>query len=130
MPSILIADDTEAVLTVLHDAFTALGFTTVLARNGQEALTLFCLHQPDLIILDMLMPHTEGLETIISIREVNTTVPIVAISGAYIGTYTDLLQLAIAVGANRAIRKPFIVTELRESIVKEYFPKHTIPPRP
>lgn len=128
MPSILIADDSKEVRTVLHDAFTQFHFTTVIARDGEEALTLFCLHVPDLVIIDILMPRIEGLETIIHIREVNNMVPIIAITGGDIGEHADLLSLAQKAGATRAIQKPFDVITLRESILTDYFPTHTISP--
>jgi len=129
MPAILIAEDDLAILNVLHDAFTQYGFSTVLAKNGEEALTLFCLHTLDLIITDLMMPGMEGLETIIRIRSVNATIPIIAMTGGAIGPEADLLTLAMKAGATESLKKPFIVTDLRDSIHRHYFPDHPIPLR-
>ncbi|WP_407523251.1 response regulator transcription factor [Lacibacter sp. MH-610] len=59
---ILIADDEPDILEILEYNLLAEGFTVVKAKNGDEALDLAKLHQPDLMILDVMMPRKTGME--------------------------------------------------------------------
>jgi two-component system, OmpR family, alkaline phosphatase synthesis response regulator PhoP len=60
--TILIADDEPDILEILEYNLSAEGFTVVRAKNGDEALDLAKAHQPDLIILDVMMPRKTGME--------------------------------------------------------------------
>lgn len=59
---ILIADDEPDILEILEYNLLAEGFTVVKAKNGDEALDLAKQHQPDLMILDVMMPRKTGME--------------------------------------------------------------------
>ena len=60
--TILIADDEPDILEILEYNLSADGFTVVKAKNGDEALDMAKVHQPDLIILDVMMPRKTGME--------------------------------------------------------------------
>ncbi|MFN5135830.1 MAG: response regulator transcription factor [Chitinophagaceae bacterium] len=60
--TILIADDEPDILEILEYNLSAEGFTVVKAKNGDEALDYAKLHNPDLIILDVMMPRKTGME--------------------------------------------------------------------
>jgi len=60
--TILIADDEPDILEILEYNLSAEGFSVVKAKNGDEALDYAKLHNPDLIILDVMMPRKTGME--------------------------------------------------------------------
>ncbi|RYF88532.1 MAG: response regulator, partial [Caulobacteraceae bacterium] len=73
-------------------------------------------HTVDLMILDILMPHRDGLETILTLRREGRRFPILAISagGMLDGAY--LLQTARAFGADETLFKPFSPERLRAAV--------------
>lgn len=64
MPRILVADDDEAICDTVEDALHLAGYTTIRARNGQEALDQIRKQRPDLAILDINMPKLNGFELV------------------------------------------------------------------
>lgn len=68
MKKILVADDTVLVRKILKDALTKAGFEVVEAENGRIAYNLAVEENPDLIVLDVMMPYSTGIETTINIR--------------------------------------------------------------
>lgn len=79
---ILITEDEPSMLRILHDKLTEAGYKTFQATNGQEGLALALQHHPDLILLDILMPTTDGLTMMQRLREDpwGKTVPIIALT--------------------------------------------------
>jgi len=69
MPSVLIVDDDPKLLKMLQRTLTYENLDVLTASNGLEALPLVRAHQPDLIILDWLMPQMDGLAFIQTLRE-------------------------------------------------------------
>jgi len=56
MPTILVADDDEKLLKMIRRTLIYDGFQVVTATNGREALTQIQIHEPDLVVLDWMMP--------------------------------------------------------------------------
>ena len=115
MATILIVDDEEDILTLLSAVLARHGHTTLIARNGHEAVRLFAAGSVDLVLCDLVMPERDGIETIRAIRGRATSVPIVAMSGG-VATRNpmlgDLLVMARHLGASEVLRKPFATDEL------------------
>ncbi len=65
---ILIADDEEPIVEMLATFVADLGYTPVVAQNGQEALDLARQHEPALIITDLMMPIMNGADLILVLR--------------------------------------------------------------
>ncbi|MGE3335986.1 MAG: response regulator [Rhodospirillaceae bacterium] len=108
---LLIEDDAlvaDAVQTVLRKA----GYTVVTIPNGAVALAKLEGERPDLILTDILMPEKEGIETIRDIRARDQQVPIVVYSGGGMMKNFEFLNMAVKLGANDALRKPFANEEL------------------
>lgn len=101
---LLIADDSKLLRKKLRDELEKLGCEVIEAANGKEAITLDLEHEPDGIILDIVMPEVGGIEALQTIREVSPDVPVVMLSSA--GT-PQKLMLTLKMGAIDFIQKPY-----------------------
>jgi len=110
-PTVLVIDDDEAVRSSLEMLLETYGFQVVLARDGRQGVTAFRANAPDVVLVDLMMPVQDGLETIALIRREWPKARIVAMSGAGIGNW-DGLAAARGLGADYAIEKPFEADEL------------------
>lgn len=106
---ILIADDEAPIRQLLVDYLGQLGYETAEACNGLDALQKVKTFDPGLIILDLVMPEQEGIETIHEIRVSNKHLKIIAVSGAFAGQF---LRTAELLGANAVLPKPLNLGEL------------------
>jgi len=106
---ILIADDVEAVTTLLVTALEIAGYEVIVARNGQQALELGRDQGFDLAILDQLMPGLLGIEILKQWREAGIEVPVIVLSGV---EDDETVVGSLESGATDFIRKPFRLPEL------------------
>lgn len=107
-PTVLIVDDEKALRDFVRRNLEVRGFNTQTAANGLEALALFNTHNVDLVIMDVMMPRMDGLETITRIRQ-HSLVPVIVLSA--LGEEADKIQ-ALNLGADDYLTKPFGVGEL------------------
>jgi two-component system KDP operon response regulator KdpE len=107
-PTVLIVDDEKSLRDFVRRNLEVRSFHTLTASNGLEALALFNTHNVDLVILDVMMPGMDGLETIRRIRQ-DSLVPIIILSA--LGEENDKIQ-ALNLGADDYLTKPFGVGEL------------------
>ena len=105
---VLVVDDEVALRDFVRRNLEIRGFQVLTAANGLEALALFNAHPVDLAILDLMMPHMSGLETIQRIRQ-ESLIPIVVLSA--LGEESDKVK-ALNLGADDYLTKPFGVGEL------------------
>lgn len=108
MQSVLVVDDDPHIREVVCFALTQAGFNTLIATNGEEALVQHRLHDPDLVILDVLMPELDGLAVCRALREISA-VPIVLLSSR--DEEVDRI-LGLDMGADDYVGKPFSPREL------------------
>ncbi|MCX6081711.1 MAG: response regulator transcription factor [Chloroflexi bacterium] len=106
--NILAVDDDPGILTAIKQALLAHRFEVGTAADGIEALAQFKLLQPDLILLDLMMPRMDGLEVCRQIRAVDPT-PIIILSIK--GSEADIVS-ALNLGADDYLVKPFRLAEL------------------
>ncbi|WP_373975873.1 fused response regulator/phosphatase [Chitinibacter sp. SCUT-21] len=101
----MVVDDTEAILLLISRFVEALGHSALVARNGQQALEVWREEQPDLVLMDVMMPVMSGPEAAVQIKaEAGATwVPIVFVTG--VGEENALAD-AIERGADDYINKP------------------------
>jgi two-component system response regulator RegX3 len=106
--SILLAEDEESFIEALVVGLGHEGFKVTVARDGAEALQLFDESEPDLVLLDLMLPKLSGLDVCRSIRA-HSTVPIIMVTakGAEIDTV-----VALEVGADDYVTKPYRLREL------------------
>lgn len=106
--TILVADDDEMIVDVLLDQFTREGYAVVTAGDGVEALHKARLAQPDLILLDVMMPKLQGWEVLRELRR-DSTAPVLMLTAR--GEELDRV-LGLELGADDYIVKPFSFREL------------------
>jgi two-component system, OmpR family, KDP operon response regulator KdpE len=106
--NVLIVDDEKPIREFIRKNLDVRGFNTTTAANGLEALAAYNTQPIDLVILDIMMPRMDGLETIRRIRQASIT-PIIVLSA--LGEETDKIT-ALNLGADDYLTKPFGVGEL------------------
>ncbi len=110
---VLIADDYVVTRLLLRNVLEAEGHEVIEAADGAAALRLAAQAPVDLFLCDLFMPDVDGLEAIRRFRDSFPRVPVVALSGGAFGGSMDLLPVAAVLGADRVLRKPFVLTELQ-----------------
>jgi len=108
MTSVLVVDDEKPLRDFVRRNLEVRGYHVLSAANGLEALAIFERERIDLIILDLMMPHLDGLEVTRRLREVST-VPIIVLSA--LDEENDKVR-AFDLGADDYLTKPFGVEEL------------------
>ncbi len=109
MKSILIVDDSENILLALETLFKEENFNTIFASNGKEALKELEENGPDIILMDIEMPVLNGMDTLINLRKMGYTVPVILMTA---GDFVTRREKALELGAQECIRKPFDCFEL------------------
>ncbi len=110
---VLIVDDDVDTLGLLSAAMRQIGFTSLVAADGYEALAMTRRYRPDLILLDLRLPGMDGYEALAHLKRdaVTQVIPIVAISAHVADTEQERKRL-IASGAASFLPKPFSIEEL------------------
>ena len=116
MAEILIIEDDAEVRELLKTLLSRSGHTVREARDGREGIHSFRTSHADLIITDLIMPHKEGLETIIDLRQEFPDLKIIAISGGSRDNRENYLNTAKLCGASRIFHKPFDNRELLTAV--------------
>jgi two-component system alkaline phosphatase synthesis response regulator PhoP len=117
---ILIADDEQHILDTVRAYLKEGGFQVIAARDGREALFTFRHEQPDLVILDVMMPEMDGWESARLIRR-ESDVPIIFLTARV----DDVDQITgLEIGADEYITKPFsprvLVAQVRAVLRRSY----------
>ena len=109
---ILLVDDEDAYRQMMCRTLTEMGYEVMEARNGKEAVQVHELCQADIVLTDLIMPDTDGIEIIREFKRIHAPVKIIAMSGGgWIGT-RDYLKAAKLIGADETLTKPFSKEEL------------------
>ena len=108
MYNILICDDEKDIVSALKIYLTAEGYNTFCAYNGSEAIKLIEENEIHLVLMDIMMPETDGISAMIKIREFSN-VPVILLTAK--SEDTDKI-LGLNVGADDYITKPFNPVEL------------------
>jgi DNA-binding response OmpR family regulator len=110
--TILVVDDEPTLRETLVDALEADGFRVVAAADGRQALTTFRAEQPDLVLLDLMLPELSGIEVCRIIRQ-ESGVPIVMLTAK--DSELDKV-VGLELGADDYVTKPFSLRELSARI--------------
>jgi two-component system KDP operon response regulator KdpE len=106
--SILLVDDEERILNFLKTKLKSSGYDVMLACDGNEAIKQARDQEPDLIILDVMMPKKDGFEALRELRSFST-VPVIMLSA--VGEDADRIK-GLGLGADDYLPKPFNPDEL------------------
>ncbi len=114
---ILIVEDNIDVIYILRRQVANMGYETLLATNGKEAVEMASLHLPDLILMDIMLPEMDGLEATRLIRRNPKTqsIPIIAATARI--TMKDREE-CLQNGCDGYIAKPFTPAQLSANIEK------------
>jgi two-component system response regulator MprA len=106
---ILVIDDDEKITSLIRRSLAFEGYSVITASNGSDGLKQLLSHEPELIILDVMMPQLSGWEVIQRLRDGGITIPVLMLTAKdEIGDRVKGLDL----GADDYLVKPFALEEL------------------
>lgn len=120
MPLVLVVDDEDQIRQLIRESLELAGYEVEEACNGKEGLERYRTKSADLVIMDVLMPDQDGLESILTLRREFPHSRVIAMTGGsdMIGML-NFLDVAKMLGARRTIQKPFEVRSLLEAVATE-----------
>ena len=108
-PRVLVVDDDRAVRDSLRRSLEFNGYEVVLAADGAEGLVAVGAHHPDVVVVDVMMPRLDGIETTRALRAAGNDVPILVLTARdAVGDRVEGLDA----GADDYLTKPFALEEL------------------
>lgn len=110
-------DDSPDDRKILKELLEQSGYQVDEAPEGGAGLNLYKSYRHDLVITDIVMPGTEGIETIIELVHIFPDVKIIAVSdGGYLGAAKNYLKMASVLGAKRVFEKPIDLAAMLEAV--------------
>lgn len=116
MTRVLVIDDNDDLRRALQLFLEEAGFEVAAAPNGLRGLQMQRENPACVVVTDLFMPEKEGIETIVELRRQFPDTRIVAMSGGGTDVGGDYLSVARAVGAEKALRKPFDMQDLVHTV--------------
>jgi len=105
---ILVVDDDHEILRMVNRLFELEGYDVITAADGKCAMALMKEREPDLIVLDIMMPELNGFQVLDLVRQ-HSDIPIIMLTAR---SEVTTLHNALALGADDYIKKPFHTREL------------------
>ena len=122
MPRILLIDDDDLSRKAVQRMLERAGFEVFSTSSGREALARYDTDKADLVITDLIMPETDGLEIIQELRRTDPGSRILAISGGGRVDADEYLSVARKFGAVGVLPKPFTAQELTQAVDRALAP--------
>ena len=110
MPVLLVVDDDPAILLVFRRAFASSDVTVDVASTGRDAIDAVVKGRPDVVLLDIQLPDTTGLELYVKIRSIDAKIPVIFITA---GGSSDTAIEAMKLGAFDYLTKPLDLGAVR-----------------
>mgnify|MGYP002640583463 CR=1 FL=1 len=120
---ILIVDDDETIRSGLSELLTRHGYEVHTAQDTNSALVMWERVDVDLVITDILMPGESGLSLIQAIRDYDTSIRIIGISGGGRNKGAGLLKVAKKMGADQVLQKPISAAEIIDTVKVALYPE-------
>jgi two-component system, response regulator, stage 0 sporulation protein F len=117
MATILVIDDEESIRKLLTEVLERAHHHVLVAQDGQEGLTLYKQNKVDLVLMDILMPGTDGLEATLELTREYVDAKVIAMTGAQ--GDKNFLDVAKLFGARRVFEKPFDLDKFVQAINEE-----------
>ncbi len=113
--SVLVVDDEFEIRQLLSTMLTLMGYESFVAKDGLDALAKIHEYQPDILILDVMMPRMDGITLCRKLRGSQETaeLPVIMLSGK---AHQEAIQEGLQAGANRYLVKPTGLDELTRNI--------------
>jgi DNA-binding response OmpR family regulator len=111
--NILVAEDDRNISNLIREIVERRGDNALLAKDGEEALQIFCTLKVDLVITDLKMPRLDGMTLISRIRERDQDLPIIIVTGY--GSEKNR-QLARQYGVSEILSKPCSLMDISRAI--------------
>ncbi len=106
---ILLAEDEEALGTIIKESLETRGFEVTYTKDGIEAKEQYNLYRPDILVLDVMMPKKDGFTLVQEIRKIDQMIPIIFLTAK---SRTEDVVEGFGYGANDYLKKPFSMEEL------------------
>jgi two-component system response regulator (stage 0 sporulation protein F) len=121
VPAILVIDDDNHVCRTIESVLKRKQFDVVVARDGHVGIGTFKAMKFDAVVIDIFMPEMDGIATIRELRDLDPSIPIIAMSGRAFTDAKDgapdFLGMAVKLGADHGLQKPFRSDELVDAIL-------------
>jgi len=117
MATILVIDDEDSIRTLLKDVLEKAGHQVIQAADGRAGLLAYQMNKVDLVLMDILMPGTDGLEATLQLTREYLDAKIIAITGAQ--GDKNFLDVAKLFGACRVFEKPFDLAKIVQAVNEE-----------
>ena len=119
MAKILVVDDEQNIRNILRETLKKEQHEVFEASSGLDASAILDAHNIELMITDLVMPGKTGLDLIMEVKERNPELTIIAISGGGgINGRFDYLPIAQLIGANNIIKKPFSISDIKQTVAE------------
>lgn len=107
--TILLAEDEPALGMIIKESLETRNFKVLLCENGEKAFEVYKTQQPELLVLDVMMPKKDGFTLAKEIRTIDETVPIIFLTAK---SQTQDVVEGFTIGGNDYLKKPFSMEEL------------------
>lgn len=110
-PLVLVVEDDEGTSAALEALLGDSGYRVAATCLGEDAVRMALELRPDVVLLDLVLPRSSGLETVRILKEQDGTgaIPVVAMTGLWLGDQPDVLASA---GFDGSLRKPYTAAQL------------------
>ena len=115
MESVLIIDDEADIRDILAYNLKKEGFTVYTASNGKDGIEIARTSQPDIVILDVMMPEMDGLSFSEKVKEINSDIPIIILTA---NKFNDADEFSKKHHVKEYLTKPFEMSSMMETIAK------------
>lgn len=107
--TILLAEDEPALGQIIKESLETRDFDVLLCSNGEDAFKIYNQEQPELLVLDVMMPKKDGFTLAKDIRKIDDTIPIIFLTAK--SQTQDVIE-GFTIGGNDYLKKPFSMEEL------------------
>lgn len=109
MVKILLVEDEALLARIIKDSLESRGYQVAHAVDGNQGLEMFATQNPDIVVMDVMMPRMDGFTLATEIRRYNTKIPIIFLTAR--SRVEDVVK-GFEIGGNDYLRKPFSMEEL------------------
>jgi DNA-binding response OmpR family regulator len=117
--AVLVVDDDPRNLELLAVKLSQEGYRVITAQSGKDALESIKLEKPGLVLLDIMMPEMNGIETLKGIKALEPSIPVAMVTAVW---DEDEARKAIEAGAYEYITKPIDMEYLKLAVLVKLFP--------